>query len=59
VPQSAQKSRAAREEDWNAAGRPLVQAKSAHGTSARTANGPATAFWHMRQWHRPIFCGWV
>jgi hypothetical protein len=25
--------------------------------SASETNGPATAFWHMRQWHKPILTG--
>ncbi len=38
-------------------GLPRVQANSAHGTSAKMAKGPATAFWHMRQWQMPILMG--
>src|ERR1700686_3606654 len=49
VPQSAQKSRSAIEEDRNAAGLPRVQAKSAFSMSAKDANGAPAAFWHIRQ----------
>src|SRR5208337_4496791 len=50
VPQAAQKCRSATEELRNEAGSPRVQAKRAAGTFDRAANGPPTAFWHMRQW---------
>ena len=32
------------------AGVPRVQAKALRFTGAPVANGPPTAFWHMRQW---------
>ena len=49
VPQSAQKSRSAIEEERNAAGLPRVQAKSLRSISAKDANGAPDAFWHIRQ----------
>src|ERR1700751_1409456 len=49
VPQAAQKSRSAIEEDLNAAGLPRVQAKSSMLMSAKEANGAPEAFWHIRQ----------
>src|SRR4029079_16612538 len=54
VPQSAQKSRIAMEDDLNAAGLPRVQGKSACWMSAKEANGAPDAFWHMRQWQMLI-----
>src|SRR5260370_32131026 len=57
VPQSLQKSRTAIEEDWNAAGLPRVQAKSACSISANEANGAPEAFWHIRQWQMLILAG--
>src|SRR4051794_11265499 len=57
VPQAAQKSRSAIEEDWNAAGLPLVQLKSACSMSAKEANGAPDAFWHIRQWQMLILVG--
>src|SRR6266480_7650662 len=57
VPQAAQKSRSAMEEDWKAAGLPLVQVKSAFSISAKEANGAPDAFWHIRQWQMLIFVG--
>src|SRR5947207_1820058 len=57
VPQAAQKSRSAMEEDWNAAGLPLVQAKSACSISAKEANGAPDAFWHIRQWQMLTLAG--
>src|SRR6266704_913485 len=50
-------SRSAMEEDWKAAGLPLVQAKSARSMSAKEANGAPDAFWHIRQWQMLIFAG--
>src|SRR5262245_35266975 len=44
----------ARDEERKADGCPLLHANSVQGTLAHTANGPATAFWHMRQWQMPI-----
>src|SRR5215467_3868442 len=49
VPQAAQKSRSAMEEDLNAAGLPLVQVKSLFSMSAKEAKGAPEAFWHIRQ----------
>jgi hypothetical protein len=49
VPQSAQKSRSAIEEERNAAGLPRVQEKLSRGISANEANGAPDAFWHIRQ----------
>jgi hypothetical protein len=49
VPQAAQKSRSATEEERNAAGWPRVQAKSLFSISAKEANGAPDAFWHIRQ----------
>src|SRR6478672_7738398 len=57
VPQSAQKSRSAIEEDWNADGLPRVQLKSACSISAKEANGAPDAFWHIRQWQMLILAG--
>ena len=57
VPQAAQKSRSAIEEDLNAAGLPRVQAKSAWSMSAKEANGAPEAFWHIRQWQMLILVG--
>src|SRR3981189_2905125 len=57
VPQAAQKSRIAMEEDWNAAGLPRVQAKSSCSMSAKEANGAPEAFWHIRQWQMLILAG--
>src|SRR3978361_2102049 len=50
VPQVAQKSRSAIDEERNAAGFPRVQAKCSFGMSANDANGAPLAFWHIRQW---------
>src|SRR5579872_739815 len=50
VPQFAQKSRIAMEEERNAAGVPRVQLKSSLAISAKEANGAPEAFWHIRQW---------
>src|SRR5262249_56140758 len=55
VPQAAQKSRSAMEEDLNAAGFPLVQVKSALSISAKEAKGAPAAFWHIRQWQMLTF----
>src|SRR5205823_9120406 len=52
VPQLAQKSRCASDELAKLAGVPRAQAKSLRCTGADAANGPPTAFWHIRQWHR-------
>jgi hypothetical protein len=49
VPQAAQKSRIAIEDDLKEAGFPLVQAKSACSMSAKEAKGAPAAFWHIRQ----------
>src|ERR1700759_1325424 len=57
VPQSAQKSRIAMDEDLNAAGLPLVQVKSPISISAKEANGAPAAFWHIRQWQMLTFIG--
>ncbi len=57
VPHAAQKSRAASEELRKVAGVPRVQAKSASCTGASGANGPPTAFWHIRQWQMCVPCG--
>src|SRR5258708_29790989 len=57
VPQAAQKSRSAIDEDLNAAGLPRVQLKSACSMSAKEANGAPDAFWHIRQWQMLIFAG--
>ena len=50
VPQAAQKSRSAIDEERKNAGCPLVQAKSVLLMSAKEANGAPMAFWHIRQW---------
>src|SRR5215475_984195 len=50
VPQAAQKSRSAMEEDLNAAGVPRVQEKFSCSISAKEAKGAPDAFWHIRQW---------
>src|SRR3954453_19046328 len=50
VPQAAQKSRSAIEEEANAAGLPRIQEKCSCGMSANEANGAPVAFWHIRQW---------
>src|ERR1700751_6328955 len=57
VPQLAQKSRSAIEEERNAAGLPLVQVKSACSISAKEANGAPEAFWHIRQWQMLTLTG--
>src|SRR6185437_3252947 len=57
VPQAAQKSRSAIDEDRNADGLPRVQAKSAFAISANDAKGAPEAFWHIRQWQMLIFAG--
>src|SRR6478736_1738132 len=57
VPQAAQKSRSAIEEDLKAAGLPRVQVKSACSMSAKEANGAPDAFWHIRQWQTLILAG--
>src|SRR6266853_2990558 len=57
VPQAAQKSRSAMEEDLNAAGLPRVQLKSVCSMSAKEANGAPDAFWHIRQWQILILVG--
>src|SRR3954466_1781915 len=57
VAQSAQKWRSAMDEDWNAAGLPRVQLKSACSMSAKEANGAPDAFWHIRQWQMLILAG--
>src|SRR3569833_2388654 len=57
VPQAAQKSRTAIEEDWNEAGLPRVQAKSSCSMSAREAKGAPDAFWHIRQWQMLTLAG--
>src|SRR6516164_11163971 len=57
VPQSAQKSRSAIEEERNEAGLPRVQAKSSFSMSANEANGAPDAFWHIRQWQTLTFTG--
>src|SRR3981189_3467551 len=57
VPQAAQKSRSAIDEDLNAAGVPRVQLKSACSISAKEANGAPDAFWHIRQWQTLILLG--
>ncbi|MDB5515830.1 MAG: hypothetical protein JWQ17_2588, partial [Tardiphaga sp.] len=49
VPQAAQKSRSAIDEERNAAGFPRVQAKCSCAMSANDANGAPLAFWHIRQ----------
>jgi hypothetical protein len=49
VPQFAQKSRSAIEEERNADGLPRIQAKSPSSMSAKDANGAPAAFWHIRQ----------
>src|SRR3954454_1002996 len=57
VPQAAQKSRSAMDEERNAAGFPRVQAKWSFGISAKDAKGAPLAFWHIRQWQMLIFDG--
>src|SRR6516162_2444279 len=57
VPQLAQKSRIAMEEEWNEAGVPRVQLKSSFSISAKDANGAPEAFWHIRQWQMLTFTG--
>src|SRR3982750_4723128 len=57
VPQAAQKSRMAIEEDWNADGLLRVQVKTACSMSANEANGAPVAFWHIRQWQMLILVG--
>src|SRR3954469_5998636 len=57
VPQAAQKSRSAIDEERNAAGLPRVQEKCSFGMSANEANGAPLAFWHIRQWQMLIFAG--
>lgn len=50
MPQSRQKPRVPEAELRNVAARPRVHTTSAFGSLASAANGPPTAFWHMRQW---------
>ena len=50
VPQLWQKCRSAADELWKLAGSPRVQTKQDDVTLQKAANGPPTAFWHMRQW---------
>src|SRR3954454_5273610 len=57
VPQAAQKSRIAIDEERYAAGFPRVQAKCSFGMSANEANGAPLAFWHIRQWQMLTFDG--
>ena len=57
VPQAAQKSRSAIEEERNVAGLPRVQAKCSCRISAKEANGAPRAFWHIRQWQMLIRTG--
>src|SRR3954470_9036850 len=57
VPQSAQKSRSANDEERNAAGLPRVQVKSPRSMSAKDANGAPAAFWHIRQWQMLTLSG--
>ena len=57
VPQAAQKSRSAIEEERNAAGWPRVQTKSLVSISAKEANGAPEAFWHIRQWQMLTLAG--
>src|SRR3954468_18005137 len=57
VPQAAQKSRIATDEERNAAGFPRVQAKCSFSMSANDANGAPLAFWHIRQWQMLILAG--
>src|SRR6185312_2570263 len=57
VPQAAQKSRSAMDEDWNEAGLPRVQVKCSCSISAREANGAPEAFWHIRQWQMLTLVG--
>ncbi len=57
VPQVRQKPRRATSELWNHAISPRVRRNEALETGQMTANGPPTAFWHMRQWHTWTFSG--
>src|SRR3954447_11237399 len=57
VPQAAQKSRIAIEEERKAAGWPRVHEKCSFRISAKEANGAPVAFWHIRQWQMLIFEG--
>src|ERR1700746_3843201 len=57
VPQLAQKSRIAMEEERNAAGLPRVQLKSSLAISAKDAKGAPEAFWHIRQWQMLTLSG--
>jgi hypothetical protein len=57
VPQSRQKPRRATAELWNHENSPRVTVKSVFITGQMTANGPPTAFWHMRQWQTWTFTG--
>src|SRR3954470_9229397 len=57
VPQAAQKSRSATDEELNAAGLPRVQEKCSFGMSAKEANGAPLAFWHIRQWQMLTLVG--
>jgi hypothetical protein len=43
------------EELLNRTGAPPVQVRSASFTVISAANGPPTAFWHIRQWHTDAF----
>src|SRR5258707_9427075 len=57
VPQAAQKSRSAIDEEGKAEGLPRVQRKCSLGMSASEANGAPLAFWHIRQWQMLILEG--
>ncbi len=57
MPQAAQKSRSAIDDERNAAGLPRVQEKRSFGMSAKDANAAPLAFWHIRQWQMLIFVG--
>src|ERR1700716_2186296 len=57
VPQSAQKSRSAMEEERNAAGLPPGPAEVLRSISAKEASGAPDAFWHIRQWQMLTFTG--
>src|SRR4030088_3024905 len=57
VPQAAQKSRSAIDEERNAAGFPRVQAKCSFGMSVYDAQRGSVACWHIPQWQMLIFTG--
>ncbi|GGF39871.1 hypothetical protein GCM10011321_33340 [Youhaiella tibetensis] len=57
MPQLLQKPRRARSELRNQENAPRVTRNELLSTGQITANGPPTAFWHIRQWQTWTFSG--